>query len=157
MNGIEAARDIKSRPAGSGTVIIALTGDVMNDHPKVALENDLNDFIWKPCPENELLEKISRHLGLAYIYDDERHAIGTVADLAVPSGEPEQAELKELPADLIRRLHRATFNGDKALLDELIPMIGERGDSHSARTLQELADTYQYDRLIELLERACPQ
>jgi hypothetical protein len=61
-----------------------------------------------------------------------------------------------LPAEQLRRLRQATLSGDKGLLDELIGMIGVHGDSQSARALQELADSYQYDRLIELLETACP-
>jgi CheY-like chemotaxis protein len=155
MDGLEAARRIRSRPAGKGTVIIALTADAMEGHRRVVLENDLNDFISKPCVEGELLEKIRTHLGLVYTYADETDGEGSGTALAGMQAQPGSEQPRELPADLIPRMREAIVHGDKALLDKLIQTIEERGDAQSATALRELADLYQYDRLTEWLEKAC--
>jgi hypothetical protein len=65
--------------------------------------------------------------------------------------------LKDLPADLIGQVARAALNGQKAVINQLIPVIQERIGEQSARALQVLADAYQYDKLMQLLERACPR
>jgi hypothetical protein len=48
------------------------------------------------------------------------------------------------------------LGGDKARLDELILMTEERTDKETVRAFQELANDYQYDKLIQLLESAWP-
>jgi PAS domain S-box-containing protein len=151
MSGLEATKRIRSHPSGKNTVIIALTADAMDDNRRTVLEHDMSDFISKPCAERELLEKIGTHLGVAYRPND---AAAAGKGEAAAAADPEQLRL--LPAALLERLQQATRCGDKALLDELILTIGDEGDPQSAQTLQELADSYQYDLLIQLLEEACP-
>ncbi len=60
---------------------------------------------------------------------------------------------EEIGIDLIEQLREAVMNGDKARMDKMIVSIHDQGNEQSARTLQELADAYEYDRLIQLLER----
>jgi CheY-like chemotaxis protein len=153
LDGLKASRSIKSCPAGKETVIIALTADALEDHHQIVLEHDVDDFIAKPCQENELLEKIRSHLGLVYAYDEEVSA-GATEPVAMTSIETNLEPLIQLPADLIPRLRRAILSGDKSLLDDLIVTIEEFGNPKAARAIQELADSYQYDRLIQLLECA---
>jgi PAS domain S-box-containing protein len=156
MNGLEATREIKSRPSGNDTVIVALTADAMEDHRQLAFENDIDDFISKPCIEGELLEKIRKHLDLVYVYAEETpcEATGPATNVATPQ-KPGSIQPGGLPLDLIPCMREAIVHGDKARLDGLILTIEERGDARSAKALRELADRYQYDRLIEWLEKAC--
>jgi PAS domain S-box-containing protein len=153
MNGLEAARLIKSRPGGQDTVIIALTADATEDQRRIVLDNELNDFLTKPCLEGELLEKIRAHLGIVFVYEQKTIARQTGDDAAPAALGPEQ--LAELPLDLIHQLREATLNGDKALLNELILLIGEQGGQQSAQSLRELANAYRYEKIIELLDTAC--
>jgi PAS domain S-box-containing protein len=156
MNGLEATRLIKSRPGGQDTVIVALTADATEDQRRIVLGNEMNDFLSKPCLEGELLEKIRAHLGLVYIYDPETIDSQRGGDGATPAAlSPEQ--LAELPLDLIHQLREATLNGDKALLKKLILLVDERGGKQSAQGLRELANAYRYDKIIELLDTACPK
>ena len=60
---------------------------------------------------------------------------------------------KELPAAFIGEMRTAILDGDKSHLDVLIQTIGER-DVQSARAAQQLADNYEHDALIHLLEEA---
>jgi PAS domain S-box-containing protein len=157
MNGLEATRLIRSRPDGEHTVIIALTADVMNDQRQVVLDNEMNDFLPKPCFEGELLEKIRSHLGLIYIYEEETITSQTEAGILGGQDELSPRQLADLPKDLIHQLREATLNGDKALLNKLIVLVEGMGGGHSARCLRELANGYRYTKLIELLDEACPR
>ena len=152
MDGVAAAREIRSRPSGESALIIALTADVMDSQGRAAFEKDLNDFISKPCRENELLETIGKHLGLLYKYAEDAIELGD-------HGAPSQARISEpprpLPADFAARMGEAIVHGDKALLDKLILTIEESGDISTARELRDQADRYEYDRLKEWLERVC--
>ena len=64
MDGLEATRRIKATPRGKETVIIALTASAMDDQHLTALQSGVDDFITKPCDEDELLEKMRAHLNI---------------------------------------------------------------------------------------------
>jgi PAS domain S-box-containing protein len=155
MDGLQATRQIKSDPRGKGTVVIALTADVMDDRRRLILASDADDFLSKPCPESELLEKLRTHLRLVYIYDDDEAAAGRPSEGNPPGTEPDLDRLRKLPPDLIKELKSATRSGNKARLDELIAAVAETADTQCARHLQHLADGYEYDNLVHLLEKAC--
>jgi PAS domain S-box-containing protein len=152
MDGLEATRRIRSRPDGKETAIIALTADANEEHRQIVLGSEVNDFISKPCHEGELLDKIAAQLGLVYLYETEdRGDDASQRAEAETVVEASSQQLKQLPAELIQRLRTATFNGNKAALDKTIALLEEQGSGPAARTIQELADTYQYDRLMQLL------
>jgi CheY-like chemotaxis protein len=152
MGGLEATWRIRSRPKGKDTVIIALTADVLDGHRRAVLGSEVNDFLPKPCPEGDLLDTIRKHLGLVYIYREETEADPADAAGLAAALNPEQ--MRAIPPDLIGQLHEATVSGDKARLDELISTVNSAGATQSALALKELADCYEYDRLIQLLESA---
>jgi CheY-like chemotaxis protein len=150
IDGLEAAKRIKALPGGRQTVIVALTADSTEVHRGVILSSGADDFLSKPCQEDELLEKIRLHLGLSYIYAD-----GTPEGVegGGPGLEEREAELLDkLPARFVNSLREATLNGNRARLEELIEEIRQCGLDKVAALFQELADSYQYDRLVELLE-----
>jgi hypothetical protein len=45
------------------------------------------------------------------------------------------------------------LTGNKNLMDNLILKVGQTGQAGSAQALQKLADHYEYDALIQLLEK----
>jgi len=63
--------------------------------------------------------------------------------------------LGKLPLELLHELQKAIVIGNKKLLDHLIVQVREAEDAGSARGLQALADSYEYDTLTRLLEEAC--
>jgi PAS domain S-box-containing protein len=156
MNGLESTRHIRSSPVGKDIVVIALTADAMDDYRRLILKTDVNDFIAKPCTEDELLEKIRQHLGLVYIYKAETSANEEEMVQSDLLGALSPAELRELPEELIRQLQSATLSGDKTLLNQLILLTAESGAAESAQALQALADEYEYDKLLQLLDHAWP-
>jgi signal transduction histidine kinase/CheY-like chemotaxis protein len=154
LDGLEATRRIRSQWAGKETKIIALTAGALSDDRQTVIQSGVDDFVSKPCRENELLEKIGRHLGIRYQYAESPD----LRDGApLPLAELTADRLGRLPQELLDRLHQATVDGDKNRLDELVGMVRETGDGESADGIQGLADRYEYDTLTELLEASCRQ
>jgi PAS domain S-box-containing protein len=148
MNGLEAIRRIKAEPRGKNTVIISLTASAMDDQRRSALQAGADDFVAKPCDQNELLNKIGIHLKIEYDYE-------TSANEDKIEGPKE--EIGKLPKELANEIRSATLRGKKHLLDGLILKVREGGLRESANTLQKLSDNYDYEALARLLEEACRQ
>jgi CheY-like chemotaxis protein len=149
MDGLEATRRIRADPRGKETVIFSLTASALHEDRQKIDESGADDFLAKPCREDELLEKIRTHLNLAYEYEDLNEG-EPPAGLAALSA----ATLGQLPVDLIEELRVATSRGNKRGLDKVILKVAETGDAGSAQALQGLADRYDYDALTRLLEEA---
>jgi len=152
MDGLEATRRIKADPRGKETLIVTLTASAMDDDRRTASQSGADDFLAKPCTEDELLEKMRRLLNIAYDYEEPS---GTEGHAAAGARTVSAERLVQLPRDLIEELRIATRTGNKRLLDQLILKVPEAGDVESARALQELADGYEYEALTRLLEEAC--
>ncbi len=56
-----------------------------------------------------------------------------------------------LPSDLIKRLHRAVISLDPELIQELTKQIMHY-DSAIGKSLQNLANKFDYDHLLRLLD-----
>jgi PAS domain S-box-containing protein len=151
MDGLEATRRIKADQRGKETAIVVLTASALDEDRQAVAQSGADDFLAKPCREDELLEKIRALLNVVYDYQDSREAESRpLAGVSALS-----AALSQLPLELVEKLRNATSIGNKRLLDSLILRVPEAGDAGAARSLQELADRYQYDDLTRLLEEAC--
>jgi CheY-like chemotaxis protein len=153
MDGLEATRRIKADPRGKETIIVALTASAMDDQRRTAIQSGFDDFIAKPCNEDELMAKIRAHLNIAYDYEE---MSGNESEPVVGAPTLSAERLGQLPLELMEELRNATLSGNKNLMDKLIHKIRETvGHAESAHALQELADNYEYDALTGLLEEAC--
>ena len=152
MDGLEATRRIKADPRGSETLIAVLTASVLEDDRRAVAQSGADDFLAKPCREDELLEKIRVLLKIAYDYEEtsgaEAQPLAGVAALSAK-------RLGRLPRELVEELRGATLKGNKRLLNQLILRVPEAGDVECAQALQGLADKYEYDTLTQLLEETC--
>jgi len=152
MDGLEATRRIKANPRGKETIIVALTASAMEDDRRTVAQSGADDFIAKPCSEDQLLETVRTLLNVAYDYEEMSGAEGQpLAGLAALSADG----LGKLPRELIEELRNATLSGNKRLLDKLILKVSETEEAGFARSLQALADKYEYDALTQLLEESC--
>ena len=134
MDGLEATRRIKADPRGKETAIVVLTASALDEDRRAVAQSGADDFIAKPCREDELLEKIRALLNVAYDYEDTREAESRpLAGVSALS-----AALAQLPLELVEELRNATSIGNKRLLDSLILKVPETGDAGAARSLQEL-------------------
>jgi CheY-like chemotaxis protein len=150
MDGFEATRRIRQLVGGTKTVIIALTASAMDEDRRVVIQSGANDFLSKPCQEDELLRKLQAHLNLSYLYDNTEASQDPSA--TVGHG-PKLVSIQGLPPQLVGDLRLAIRNGEKDRLDQLIEQVGER-DVEISHALKDMADRYDYDALTQLLERA---
>jgi signal transduction histidine kinase/DNA-binding response OmpR family regulator len=152
MDGLEATRRIKATPEGKDTFIVTLTASALDQERRMARESGADDFLPKPCRENELLETMRALLNVIYDYEE----VGGNAEAAGGAQAWSTEKLGKLPPKLIGELRHATASGNKKLLDKLILEVSETtGHDSSALALRELAEKYEYDTLTRLLEEAC--
>jgi len=150
MDGLEATRRIKADLHGAETAVVVLTASALDEDRRVVSQSGADDFLAKPCREDDLLEKMRLILGISYEYEDGPRAEGGLQALSAQG-------LARLPVELIEQLRAATQSGNKKALDKLILQVREIDDAGFARDLQTLADRYEYDALTRLLEEACTQ
>jgi PAS domain S-box-containing protein len=152
IDGLEATRRIKAAPRGMKTLIVALTASTMDNERMTAFQAGVDDFIAKPCDEQELLDKLRVHLKIAFTYHD---GGGEREDASPARRHLSPGSLKQLPRSLLDELRKATLLGNKYRMNHLLSEIGERGFADSAEALRRLIDSYDYDSLSETLEEVC--
>ena len=151
MDGLEATRRIKSEARGKETAIVVLTASALDQDRRSVAESGADDFVAKPCREDELLEKMCGLLHIAYDYGEAGGSDGQ----PLPGSAALSAErLGRFPLELLEELRAATLSGSKRGLDNLIVKARETEDAASADALQVLADKYEYDALTRLLDAA---
>jgi CheY-like chemotaxis protein len=149
MDGIAATRRIKADPKGKETIVVVLTASALDEDRRAVADSGADDFLTKPCRENDLLEMMRTRLGITYSYEEtdetESQRPGTLR--------PEM--LGQLPAGLVKELHGAIRSGKKKVFDGLVGEVRQTGDEGLADALKNLADKYEYDALSRVLEAAC--
>jgi CheY-like chemotaxis protein len=149
MDGYMATRQIKSTPQGRQTVIIAITASVFEEEQAIALEAGCNDFIRKPFREVDVFDLMRRYLGLRYLEEvwDEDTGLTELRD-----EEKSAIDWTLLPPELPGALEQAALRIDVEEVANLIQMV-RRYNSSLADILAELANKFQYDEIVALLER----
>ena len=105
MDGLEATRRIKADPRGKETVIVVLTASAMDEDRRAVAQSGADDFLAKPCREDELLEKMRALLNIAYDYEEtERESKASFRRCAALSAE----RLGRLPRELVEEIRDAT-------------------------------------------------
>jgi len=151
MDGLEATRRIKADPKGEKTSVIILTASALDEERRSASQSGADDFLSKPCREDELFESIRVLLGV--VFDHEEANADEQPAARTPAWNTEG--LGRLPRHLLEELRQATESGNRRLLNQLIVQVRDAaGDGPSALVLQKLADKYEFEALTRLLEEA---
>jgi two-component system sensor histidine kinase/response regulator len=150
MSGLEATRRIKADPRGKQTLIVTLTASAMEEDRRAAIKGGADDFLAKPCHEDQLLEKMRTLLDVAYDYEEVPVA-GDPPGAADPAAAAAD-EMGKLPRETIEEIRHATLSGNRKLLDKLIGKVKDE-NAEAAHALQQLADKYDYDSITGLLDR----
>jgi PAS domain S-box-containing protein len=152
MDGLVATQKIKLTPQGRKTIVIALTASALGEDRRAVSESGADDFLSKPCHEDELLERMRQLLNLTFEYQEAEAAEGLQTGDVSPLT---AKQLEQLPRELIDAIRDATLTGNKKLLNKLTQQVHSGGHPESAQGLQALADRYDYDTLTQLLEEVC--
>ncbi len=142
MDGYEATRRIRAAEAGPRTPIIAVTASAFDDLRDQVMAVGVDVYLRKPFRSDELLEALEQCLGLRYVLEGQvpSHPAG------VPQGAP-----STVPKFLGQALRQAVAEGDMGRLAEL---LGQVPDAQAARSLEALAERYEYERILEFLDQA---
>ena len=141
MDGYEATRRIKGLPGGKEMVVIALTASAVGVDFQTARAAGAVEVLGKPFDINTLFDKMTRHLGIRFHYEEE--ASGAATEAAPPFN---PARLADLPRALRTELREAVANGDQARIEARLNDVAGH-DEQAADFLRTLADQYDYDQL----------
>ncbi|MBD2533557.1 PAS domain S-box protein [Nostoc flagelliforme FACHB-838] len=171
MDGYEATKFIKTRETSiqnlscasstaevqpnmqnRKTIIIALTANAFEEQREAMLKAGCDDYINKPFREEQLLEKLSKYLGVQYIYQDESYqlinaeqqekkSILTLIDLA--------PLLSAMSPEWVKKLCNAAAQCSDDLILELIEQIPSE-NAVLQNTIKNLAHDFQFEKIMEL-------
>ncbi len=159
MNGYEATKRIRKWESeldnqGLSTKIIALTASAFKEERDITLASGFDDFVIKPFQESVIWSKMSQHLGVELIYQlsPENNGKGlpkTISQEQVSSADL-AADLKDMPSEWLGELRQAASQlRGKQVMQLIKAMPPEK--AALATQLQTLADNYQFDRIVRLL------
>jgi len=159
MDGYEAIQQIRSREAtilvqaneqdkrSAFTVIIVLTASAFEEQRAMILRAGCDDFMRKPFQENQLFEKMSRHLGVRYLYKAEEPNLQALTQpLALT-----KAALNVMPSEWLQQLYQAALAMDDQLVVELTQQIPPT-HTELTNSLLNLVDNFRLDVIIDCLE-----
>ena len=145
------------------TKIIALTASAFEEQRQSILMIGCNDFVRKPFQEEELLEKISEHLQVQYLYasenenktEDEPHlpfvSIHKYIHSITQKDTNLNSVLSEMPSEWTQQLYHAASQGSDLLILKLIEQIPQHHCA-LATVLTELATDFQFDQILAMVQ-----
>ena len=143
LDGRAATRLIKASPNGQSTTIIALTASSFEEERADILTAGCDDLLRKPFQEADLFALMQKHLGVHFVYQDDPVA-------APPSSVPvDVAALAALPVALRNTLEQALVRLDTVAIAEA---LAELPDASLAHALEMLANEFQYNRMLHLIQ-----
>ncbi|HEY9709384.1 MAG TPA: response regulator, partial [Oculatellaceae cyanobacterium] len=151
MDGYDATDQIKQNPKGKDTVIIALTASAFEEQREAILRAGCDDFLPKPFQQEVLLEKIAHHLGVRYLYEEQRSP--TLHQPSAPEDRLTAEDLAVMPGSWVTQLHQAALYADDELMNQLAEQIPlEYGSLR--RALKDMLNNFRLEELIDLTQSA---
>lgn len=151
MNGYEATRRIKATKKGQNIPVIAVTASAFKDSEDQVMATGVSAYLRKPFRPEELWTILGECLGLRYVYacdapDKRKDETPTQLENASPK------LVAALPENLLHAMRQAVEEGDMIKLVKLIDQVAPQ-NAEIAKVLRDLADRYDYERLVDLLEQ----
>ncbi|MCP4540973.1 MAG: PAS domain S-box protein [Chloroflexi bacterium] len=160
MDGHEATKQIKATDKGQETIIIALTAGTFEEDRAAILAEGCDDFIGKPFRETDLFDKLSKHLHVRFVYQDEGNRQEKTVDQDQSNNILSHLELVKRLADLspdwVSGLQQATVLGSLDSILVLIDQIHEQ-DAALTNTLANLAHSFEHGKIIIAIQQAQEQ
>jgi predicted ATPase/signal transduction histidine kinase/CheY-like chemotaxis protein len=133
------------------TVIIALSASSFDEERTIALSKECDDFLRKPFRENDILEMLKKHLGVRFVYEEERQ-------MAKGEGQDDQdvltlTALAGLPPKLLADLEYTVTTTDIAKITALLTEIRQH-DPTLAEKLMKLVEQFDYVTILVFIQKA---
>ncbi|MEM6754277.1 MAG: ATP-binding protein [Cyanobacteria bacterium P01_C01_bin.38] len=156
MDGYEATRKIKAKSKNSKfqnpkTAIIALTASAFEEEESDIFAAGCDDLVRKPFQEEVIFEKMSKYLGVKYIYEEENNELNNKLPVTSNKNITPQ-ELDIMSAEWVASLHQAALEVDADLVLQIIEQIPEQHQT-LAKKLRKLILEYDFDAIIEISEQ----
>jgi CheY-like chemotaxis protein len=158
LDGYAATRQIRhreqelaSRQITTPTKIIALTASAFMEQRQKSLDAGCDDFLSKPFRWEEIAETLANHLQIQYSHTSTPGNISKpypLADKLVINKE----DLAIMPSEWIDQLSAAAAQGNDFRCINLISQIPSEQTSLIIN-LTNLTESYQFDKLMELLSK----
>lgn len=165
INGYEATREITQLQADIQTnsetappipVIIALTASAFVEQRQEILKAGCNGFMSKPFRQEEILGVLIKYLGVSYCYETAKtDEINANSTLSQSDGSLNLIALNKMPSAWISQLYQAAVQGDDLAILKLVSQIPAK-ESSLISSLTKLAESYQFEQLIDLIESKSP-
>lgn len=154
MDGYEAIREIRNpesqlyRLKGvdhsiQNVPIIAVSASVLGEERENVLAAGADELIGKPFQESVIFEAIGKHLGIKYLYEEEKEKTSNAQELS------KTELLSKLSIEMLEELSQAALTGNKNSNDAVIEKI-RKGNRAAAHMLQEHVKAYQFEKLYTL-------
>lgn len=151
MDGRQATREIRSRPNGNRTVIVAVSAGVWEEERETILADGSDDFIRKPFRDEDVLRVLHHHLGVGYVYEQYDEEGRRMALSGENRGCAETLSFDAMPSDLVGELSDAAQSLDIDRLKGLLSRVAELNQV-AAQAMSRLLRRYEFETLIEALE-----
>lgn len=156
MDGCEATSLIKQREKKTHqhshkTIIIAITASAFEEEKQRIVSAGCDDILSKPLQEQKIFEKISKYLGVQFLYQENTTNIDITPPISeVVTNFPNLASvIKTMPTEWIQQLHNAASGGNDLLILQLMEQIpADKIDLIEA--LKVLVENFDFEQIIEL-------
>lgn len=152
MNGHEAARRIKATTEGLATVIIALTASVFEEQRALVLSDGCDDFVRKPFREDQIVDRLIKHLGVRMIYENVAAPPAVAPKQLLDADTQLELELADVAASSITELQQAALAANAGQLLLFADQIATERPA-LASALRTWVDTYDYDAILTIIAR----
>lgn len=152
MDGYEATRAIKASLKGQATVIIAVTASALEEDRAVILSEGCDGYIRKPFREEELIEALSTHLGVRFVYEEPPDEVAAARPGLIAADEIVH-RMSKIPVSLLVELEKGSRLGDVTGLQERIASI-ENLDGALGEHLRTLARNFRHEEILRLIHEA---
>ncbi|HTL87801.1 MAG TPA: PAS domain S-box protein [Leptolyngbya sp.] len=143
MDGYEATRQIRAMESPQArSKILALTASAFEEQRTSILAAGCDDLVAKPFREAHLFEKLTEHLGVNYLYEEE-----TTSSIE-SSPELTHEMLETMPPAWVAQLHQASLAVDADQILQLIQQIPE-SKPEIAIALTKLVQKFCFDEIAE--------
>ncbi|HBL60136.1 MAG TPA: hybrid sensor histidine kinase/response regulator [Cyanobacteria bacterium UBA8803] len=150
MDGYEAARQIRARePERRGTTptkIIALTASAFEEQKTTILAAGCDDLVRKPFREQIIFDKITEHLGVQYIFENQLEQLNLSS-----SQNLDCLSLNVMNPEWIAALRQAAIEVDGEKILQLCEQIPQ-SHRHLADKLIELVHHFGFDEILALTD-----
>lgn len=146
MDGIEATRHIRDLPGGRQVKIAAVTASISQKGDPDS--SDFDAIVYKPFRAQQIFECMGRMLDIRYEREIRKAQ-------QPPEEEISEDSFRKLPIELLTQLFAALHTLSQESIFLAIENIGAL-DAHLATELKQKAQRYEYELIINMLDRVCP-